>query len=271
MKEKAFFKKVVPWLKGEKSINFLSGIASMILFVGFWAAAVEWTPVGRFLSPPNEVIANFIRSFTVPIGRYTLTDHILISMQRVMIGYGIGSVLGLVLGLVMGVSKIGRAIISPIFEIIRPIPIIAWIPLAIMWFGIGEMPKVFITFLATYANVALNTYAGVTSVDPTLLGASKMLGANKLQTFLWVIYPAAVPNIFAGLQIALSTSWMGVLAAEMVRSNEGVGWIIIMGQERGSTVQILTGMLSIGIVGLLLSVIMREIEWRLCRWNIVGR
>ena len=255
-------------LKNEKAINFYCGIASILLFLVFWALIVALTPIRKYIPPPNAVLVNFFQSFVNIIGKHTLPDHIAISLRRVMMGYTIGALTGLVLGLAMGVSKIGRAIISPVFEIIRPIPTIAWIPLAIMWFGIGEMPKYFITFLATYANVTLNTYAGVVSVDQTLIGASKMLGANRLQTFLWVVYPAAVPNIFAGLQIALSTSWMGVLAAEMIRSNEGVGWIIIMGQERGSTVQILTGMLAIGIVGLLLSVIMREIEGRLCAWNV---
>jgi NitT/TauT family transport system permease protein/sulfonate transport system permease protein len=260
--------KISKTLKSEKSVDFFCGIASIFLFLVFWAIVVAVTPVGRFIPPPNLVLINFFRSFVYVIGTYTLPDHISISITRVMVGYSIGAVTGLILGLIMGVSKIGRAIISPVFEILRPIPTIAWIPIAIIWFGIDEMPKYFITFLATYANVTLNTYAGVVSVDETLIGASKMLGANKFQTFLWVIYPAAVPNIFAGLQIALSTSWMGVLAAEMIRSNEGVGWIIIMGQERGSTVQILTGMLAIGIVGLLLAVIMREIERRLCAWNV---
>ena len=255
-------------LKREKSIDFLTGIASIFLFLVFWAVVVALTPVKKFIPPPNAVLANFLNSFVSTIGKHTLTSHILISLRRVMMGYAIGALTGLVFGLVMGVSKVGRAIINPVFEIVRPIPIIAWIPLAIIWFGIGEMPKYFITFLATYANVTLNTYAGVVSVDETLIGASKMLGANKFQTFLWVIYPAAVPNIFAGLQIALSTSWMGVLAAEMIRSNEGVGWIIIMGQERGNTVQIMMGMLAIGIVGLLLSVVMREFEGRLCAWNV---
>ena len=260
--------KISKALKSEKAVDFLSGIASILLFLVFWAVVVKLTPIKRFIPPPGAVLSNFFQSFVNIIGKHTLTDHILISLRRVMMGYAVGALTGLVLGLIMGVSKIGRAIIGPVFEIVRPIPTIAWIPLAIMWFGIGEMPKYFITFLATYANVTLNTYAGVVSVDDTLIGASKMLGANRLQTFLWVIYPAAVPNIFAGLQIALSTSWMGVLAAEMIRSNEGVGWIIIMGQEKGSTIQILTGMLAIGIVGLLLSVVMREIEGRLCAWNV---
>ena len=263
----ALIKRVI---KSEKSIDFLSGVASILLFLLFWAAVVAFTPIKKFLPPPGDVLAHFFNSFVNAIGRYTLPDHILISLRRVMMGYAVGAVTGLVFGLIMGVSKIGRAIITPVFEIIRPIPTIAWIPLAIIWFGIGEMPKYFITFMATYANVTLNTYAGIVSVDPTLVGASRMMGANRFQTFLWVIYPAAVPNIFAGLQIALSTSWMGVLAAEMIRSSEGVGWIIIMGQERVNTVQILTGMLAIGIVGLLLAALMREVERRLCAWNRIG-
>ena len=150
---------------------------------------------------------------------------------------------------------------------LRPIPTIAWIPLAILWFGVGETTMHFIIFYGTFTNVALNSYSGVMKVDPVLVGAAKMLGATDRQLLPKVILPGSVPSIFAGMQTGLSAGWMGVIAAEMVRSTEGLGWTIIMGQEIANTTQILAGMVAIAIIGLSLATTMRNLERRLCRWN----
>ncbi|MEG0750716.1 MAG: ABC transporter permease [Oscillospiraceae bacterium] len=257
--------------RSEGSQTFLWALSAYAIFLIVWQLAVTFTDLRLTFSTPAEVIVRFVRSFYVPIGKQVLPVHVLISFSRVMVGYLVGSVIGVLLGLIMGYSKVGKAIINPIFELFRPIPTIAWIPLAIMWFGVGELPKYFITFMSTFFTVTINTYAGTRSVDPVLLGAAKMLGANKRQMFLKVIFPSCVPHIFAGLQVSLSTSWMSVMAAEMVSSVAGVGWVIIMGQYNADTTQILVGMFAIGITGLLLSTLMEFVERRLCAWNIRGK
>jgi NitT/TauT family transport system permease protein/sulfonate transport system permease protein len=122
-----------------------------------------------------------------------------------------------------------------------------------------------------FAQVVLNTMDGAKRVDTTLVGAARMLGANKRQEFFKVILPSSVPYIFAGLQVSLSTSWMAVLAAEMVSSYEGSGWIIITGMNNGNTVQILIGMITIGVVGLGLAEIMRITERKLVSWKVHGQ
>lgn len=122
-----------------------------------------------------------------------------------------------------------------------------------------------------FSNIVLNSFDGTNKVDQTLVGAAGLLGANKFQIFTHIILPSATPYIFAGLQVSLSTSWMAVLAAEMISSYEGAGWIINMGMNTGDTVLILVGMISIAIVGFALANIMRILERRLCSWTVRGK
>ncbi len=156
---------------------------------------------------------------------------------------------------------------QPLFRIVRPIPPIAWIPISIIWFGLGESAKIFLIALGAFNNVTLNAWAGARDVDKQLVGAAEMLGANRRQIFFTIVLPASVPQIFAGLQVAMSSSWATVLVAEMVRSSEGLGWMIVTGMANNDMVQILSGIVAIGVVGFVLANIMRKMETVLCRWN----
>lgn len=187
-----------------------------------------------------------------------------------MIAYSAACVVGITLGLLMGWYPKVKAIFMPLFNIIRPIPPIAWTSLAILWFGLGEMPKWFIIFIAAFCNVVINAFDGARSVDTTLVGCAKMLGARDNQIFTKIVLPASVPYIFAGMQIALSNSWAAVVAAEMIRASEGLGWVIVTGMSVNNMKQIFAGIVIIGIIGLLLSIIMRTLEGRLLRWNRSG-
>lgn len=244
---------------------------SIIVFLCLWQLVVSFTAVGALLSGPFVVLGKFCTSIIEPIGTYTIQLHIFWSLSRVMIGFLLGSAAGIIIGILMGWMKPVDAIVRPLFEIIRPIPPIAWIPLSILWFGLGEGSKYFLIFYAAFCGITMNAYSGVKSVDPVLIGAAKMLGANNRQVFTTIVIPSCIPHIFAGLQIAIGTSWATVVAAEMVRSTEGVGWMIIKGQDSNSTVQILVGIMAIGIVGYILAVTMRAIEAKLCVWRVRGK
>jgi NitT/TauT family transport system permease protein/sulfonate transport system permease protein len=241
-----------------------------IVFV-VWHISIIYTDIGRVLPSPLTVFSSFIKYLITPMGKYTIVQHALFSLLRVFVGFSLSALTGIILGIGMGYSKLINAIARPIFNIIRPIPGLAWIPMAILWFGIGEASKYFIIFMGGFAQVVLNTIDGSRRVDPSLMGAAKVLGADKKKVFFYVVIPSCVPYIFAGLQVSLSTSWMAVLAAEMVSSREGSGWIIVTGMNNGNTTQILIGMISIGIVGLILATTMRLIEKELCSWAIRGR
>ncbi|HEX3039721.1 MAG TPA: ABC transporter permease [Caproiciproducens sp.] len=257
-------------LKSKNVTKLIAGASSILLFILLWQYGAACTEIGKLLPTPVVVFQDFIKDCYSNIGQYTLIGHIFWSLERVMIAYAVASVFGVILGMGMGWNRTIEAIFRPIFEVIRPIPPIAWIPLSILWFGIGEMTKFFLIFLAAFSNVTQNAYAGAKAVDPVLVGAARMLGANKRQLFTKIVIPFSVPYIFAGLQIALSSSWATVVAAEMVRSSEGVGWLIFGGMQTNDTTQILVGILAIGIVGFILAIIMREAEAKLCAWNNRG-
>lgn len=244
---------------------------SILAFLCIWQLAVSFTDAGLVLAGPIETLSAFCAAIVEPLGTHTIEGHIFWSLSRVLIGFVIGSAAGIVLGILMGWFKPVSALFRPIFELLRPIPPIAWIPLSIVWFGLGEMSKYFLIMYSAFCAVTMNAYSGVRSVDPELMGAARMLGASNRQVFTTIVLPSCVPQIFSGLQIAVGTSWATVVAAEMVRSSEGVGWVIIRGQDSNSTVQILVGIVAIGIVGYILAVAMRAIEARLCRWSVRGK
>lgn len=258
-------------IAGSRTEVVLYAVAALAGFFIVWQLLVTYTAVGMVMPSPIEVVKAMVDSCVDPIGSKTLPMHILFSLRRVLIGYLLAVLIGIPVGILMGCFQVGEAIIKPVFEIFRPIPGLAWIPLAILWFGIGEESKYFIICVSAAVSIILNTYEGAKSVDPTLVGAARMLGANDFQVFVFVTIPSSVPHIFAGLQVGLSSSWMAVIAAEMIRSSEGTGWIITTGMDSGNTVQILIGMVSIGFIGLILASLLRGLEKKLCTWRIQGR
>jgi NitT/TauT family transport system permease protein/sulfonate transport system permease protein len=248
-----------------------AALLSIGAFLLLWHLGTNGTELGKMMPGPERVITGVFDTFTHPIGKYSILGHIGWSLTRVLVGYAMAVVAGISIGILMGWSKTAAAIFNPIYQMIRPIPPIAWIPLAILWFGLAESSKYFLIFLASFNNITLNAYDGARSVDKTLTGASKMLGANNIQTLFSVVLPSSIPAIFAGIQVAIGVAWATVVAAEMVRSTEGAGWVIINGQEMNNTTQILVGIVAIGVVGFLLAILMRKLEERLCRWSKSGR
>lgn len=253
----------------EKTEKTLYAIAAIAFFFLAWSFITTFTPAKETTPGPLQVIKLLISSISAPIGKYTLYGHLYYSLRRVIIGYSVATILGIIVGIAMGTSRWAEAIIKPIFEMLRPIPPIAWIPLIILWFGVGELPKYAIIFIGSFTNVTLNAYTGAQRVDQTLIGCARMLGTSDRDIFLRVILPSCTPQIFAGMQVALSTAWMAVLAAEMVGAQEGCGWIILRGSDTTNIPLVLVGMVVIGAVGLFLATVMRAVERRLCSWNIM--
>ena len=257
--------------KKQKVRALVYGGGTFLLLLFLWEITVRMTDSQIPFPTPLAVIERFVDMLFHNVGYYyTIIGHVLWSLSRVLAGFCIASALGIVLGLTMGWFSYVRAIFMPIFNLLRPIAPLAWIPLAILWFGIGEKYKYFLIFIAAFVPFTLNAYAGATHVDKQLVGAAKMLGANKAQVFFEIVVPAAIPSIFSGAQVALSNSWMTMLAAEMVCATEGIGWIIIAGQAVNDMTQMIAGMLAIGIVGFLMANGMRILERRCLVWNNQG-
>ena len=252
------------------AIKFAVGALAIACFLSVWFFATrDGTTLGKLMPNPAEVASRLMEATYEKIGPMTIWGHMWNSMRRVLVGFCIASVSGILLGLAMGWNRTCEAIFRPIFELLRPIPPLAWISLAIVWFGLGEGGKYFIIFVSGFSNVTINVYTGAKAVDPELIGAAKMLGCSNRRIFTSIVLPSSVPYIFTGLQIAISSSWAAVVAAEMVRSTNGIGWLITAGQSIGDMGQVMVGIIVIGVVGFLLATIMRGVESKLCAWSRV--
>lgn len=198
-----------------------------------------------------------------------LHAHIAYSLYRVAWGYGVAVLLAVPLGLTMGFSEKIRGVIDPLVEFIRPIPPLAWIPIAILWFGIGIKSAAFIIFLGAFFPVLLNTIAGVLSIDPILLEAAHTLNAKDKDIFLKVLVPGALPSIFTGMRIGLGIGWMTLVAAEFtgVREGLGLGYMIMTARDIQRPDEILAGMAVIGLIGLGINAGLRRLEARIIRWR----
>ncbi|MCC2960958.1 ABC transporter permease [Massilia sp. IC2-278] len=191
----------------------------------------------------------------------------LTSLYRVVVGFLIGGGLALPLGLAMGASNTVYAWMNPLVQILRPIPPIAYIPLAILWFGLGNPPAVFLIALGAFFPVLMNTIAGVRHVDGIYLRAARNLGAGGATMFLRVILPAAVPYILSGVRIGIGTAFIVVIVSEMIAVNNGLGYRILEAREYFWSDKIIAGMITIGMLGLAIDIGMNRLNNYLLRWH----
>lgn len=189
------------------------------------------------------------------------------SMYRVLVGFAIGAGLALPIGLAMGASNRVYAWLNPLFQLLRPIPPIAYIPLSILWFGLGNPPAVFLIVLGAFFPVLMNTIAGVRHVDGIYLRAARNLGASQSTMFLRVILPAAVPYILAGVRIGIGTAFIVVIVSEMIAVNNGLGFRILEAREYFWSDKIIAGMITIGLWGLAIDIGMNRLNNHLLRWH----
>jgi ABC-type nitrate/sulfonate/bicarbonate transport system permease component len=222
------------------------------------------------LPSPIEIVLGFkdLLVVGVPPG-HLLHNHILYSLYRVVLGYAVASLLAIPLGLLMGWSGKLLNMIRPVIEVVRPIPPLAWIPIAILWFGIGIKSAAFIIFLGAFFPILLNTISGVLSINPLLIEAARTLHAKEKDIFLKVLFPGTVPSIFVGMRIGIGIGWMTLVAAEFtgVKEGYGLGYMIMTARDIQRPDEILAGMLVIGIIGLLIDIGLRAIEAKTIRWR----
>lgn len=217
----------------------------------------------RTLPPPTKVFAAAGELWQAGI----LQQDILASLQRVAVALGFAVVVGLPLGAALGRSKRFAWSVSPIVEFLRPIPPIAWIPLSILWLGIGDLQNEFIIFVAAVFPIIVNTAAGVQGVDHQLIRAARSLGAGRLSLVGTVILPAALPSVFVGFRVGTGIAWMALVAGELVAATEGLGYLISQGRSVFRSDYIIVGMLVIGLIGLALDAVLRGFERLVAPWS----
>lgn len=240
--------------------------ASVALFLTVWflASAVAGA---KLLPSPLTVAQSFYTLLVEPLAGLTLPWHVLSSLTRWGTGFLIAVAIGVPLGITFGAIGPIREFLSPIFEFLRFIPPFAWIPLAILWMGSGQTSAAFIVFVAAFPAVVISTQVGIATIDRRLSQAALNLGAGPFQLITRVLAPLGLPSIFTGIRVAVSNGWMAVVAAEMIGGTEGIGFLIIQGQENGDVPIVITGMVAIGITGAIIEVIVALLRRVAIPWS----
>lgn len=258
------------WLKSPKPYLMMLGFA---IFLGIWYYASEVWKLPRFKEMPGPTVV--FKEWFNPDPVYGLSvyepeyyKHIWHSVRRVAKAFFLATVLGVSLGLFLGWSQKFREYIFPVFETLRPIPILAWVPLAILMFTLTESSVIFLTFLASFFATALNTMLGVQSIDESYTRAAACLGASKWQIFRQIIIPGSLPFVFTGLQISVGVAWFSLVAAEMVSGQYGLGYVINTAYTDVKYPTIVIGMITLGAVGYSTSALVRILGDHLMQWRV---
>jgi len=247
----------------------IAALFPLIVLV-FW----HFATYGRKFSlipPPSEVA---VELYDLALGgiyddafSQTLHIHLLASVSRVYGGFGLACLVALPLGLMIGRLPFVRQLLDPTFQVLRPIPVTAWLPLAMIIFGLGPRSAVFLVFLGAFYPILINTIFGVRSVDPRLFEAASMLGCEGPSQFFKVVLPASLPAIFTGLRLGLGFAWVVIVVGEMTGVQTGLGAIIMEARQLSRTEIVISGMIVIGIAGFISDRLIMWIGRRLLRWS----
>jgi ABC-type nitrate/sulfonate/bicarbonate transport system permease component len=250
----------------------LRAVSLLLFFVLWWGVSLLNAHVLKVFNPillpaPDEVLRAGIKM----AASGELLKHITASLSRVVWGFGIAATLGIVAGTALGRSRLLEHLVEPMLEMLRPIPPLAFLPMMVLWFGIGEASKVAFIAYAAFFPIFTTTIEGIKYVDPVLIRAASSLGASERQIFWHVVLPAATPNIITGMRLAFGLSFFVIVAAEFIAADSGLGFLINDARTFFLVSNMLLGAAVIGIIGVLANVLLRKLEGRLLRWRKESR
>lgn len=250
--------------RAERRRQRILEIGSPIVFLAVWELVVRlgWLDA-RFVPPPSAVVVRFF----VMLQSGDLWKNVSITLFRVFTGYAMGVIPGVAFGLLMAMYKPLRYILDPLVAAIFPIPKIALMPLLLLAFGIGEMSKIVLVAIGTFFPVLISTYAGAANIENIYLDVSRNFGATPGMMFREVIFFGALPQIFAGLRLAMGTSFLVIVAAEFVSADTGIGQMIWQSWQTLAVDKMFVGIVIIGVLGVFTTAILQEIEFRLMPWR----
>lgn len=261
------------YLEQQKRANvkyMLLSAAGILTVLIIWQGVVMLGLVdSHLLPPPTEVLATLIDKFTntVPDGN-VLGTNILASLQVALSGFCVAIIIGVPLGLLMGWWTYADRFIRPIFELVRPVPPIAWIPLVVVWMGVGLKAKALIIFFTAFVPCVINSYTGIKLTSQVLIDVSRTFGAPNWLIFWKIGIPSSLPMVFAGIRVALGNSWSTLVAAEMLAASAGLGYMIQIGRTVARPDIVIVGMMVIGAIGAILSAILSRCERYFLRWKV---
>ena len=244
--------------------RYLWPVVATAFLLACWHYSVRWTHTNIFPSPLH-VETGLIEL----IHKHVLWGHISNSLRRVIVGFGSAAILGIPIGLLLGWYPAANQTVNPVMQILRPISPIAWIPVAIIFFGVGDNAAIFLIFLGAFFPIVVACVNGVSNVAAVYRQVGRNFGLTPLQLLARVIFPAALPNIIVGLRLALGIAWLVVVAAEMVAVDSGLGYLVIDSRNSGKRYDlVVAAMLLIGVIGLLFDLCFRQLErLKSVRWG----
>jgi len=234
------------------------------ILISLWAYLTESGWIAAYLIPSPSTVINTTLEV---IGDGTLFHDAWISVSRMLQGFFLAIVVGLGFGILMGLFVRVDSFFAGVFNLVRVIPPLAWIPIIILWFGIGETSKIIIIFKGAFFPILLNTIQGIERVPKGYLEVSKLMDVSKKRILLNVVIPAALPSILVGIRLGLGSAWMSVVAAELIASNSGLGYLITQGRELSQPDVMVLGMVMIGVIGVLMDYIIKLIQSRVLSWQ----
>jgi taurine transport system permease protein len=257
-------------MRGRRSLVGLLTLAGLLVLWFLLTTVTGLVSGGRFPSP-GEFWLSLVQIMTRGYAGGQLLTHALHSLKLVVMGFAVAILTGVPLGLWMGWSRKAEAAINPVFLIIRPIPPLAWIPLAILWLGLGDAAKIMVIWFSAFVPSVINSFAGVRAIDRPILEAASMLGTPRWRLVREVIAPAASPMIFTGLRLSLQAAWTTLVAAELVGALVGLGFVLNVAQQDIYPGMILVGMVAVGLLGWLTTLALGMAERRALAWNTAAR
>lgn len=238
-------------------------LALVLMFVWQVLGTIGWLNPVILPSLPRV-----FQSFGEYISSGELFRHLGVSIIRVLEGFGLAAVLGIGLGLAIGLSRTLDRMTDLLIQILKPIPPIGWIPLAIIWFGIGEASKIFIIFLGAFYPILINVIDGIRRIDPKLIELAKILEVPRRRFIKDLVLPGILAPIMTGLRIGLGVAWMCVVAAELIAASEGVGYLLMDARQLSQPDVVVMGMFTIGIIGKMMDSLLRWVSKRVLAWNV---
>ena len=252
------------WSRAKYILYGLEYIALIVAIIVVWQSFETAGWINAVVLPAPATI---LERFHVLIASGDLLKQIVVSLTRVLKGFVLAAAAGISLGIVIGLSRRCFRITDLLIQLVRPIPAIAWIPLVILWFGIGEESKVFLIFLGGFFVILINMIDGVHHIDKKLLEVAKVLETPRLKYVTQVIFPAVLPSIFTSLRLGMGACWTCVVAAELVASTTGLGYMIMNARQFSQTPVVIVGILTIGIIGKITDSLLRLAEKKVITWK----
>ncbi|MGY5328750.1 taurine ABC transporter permease TauC [Pseudomonas protegens] len=249
------------------STRWISVLTLVVLLALWWAVTATGLIEPLFLPPPSAVLQKGWLLATSGYMDSTLWQHLAASLQRIGLALGFAVLTAIPVGIAIGANRIARGVLDPLIEFYRPIPPLAYLPLIVIWCGIGELSKVLLIYLAIFAPIAIATATGVRTVDPAKLRAAQSLGANRAQLIRHVILPSALPDILTGVRIGLGVGWSTLVAAELIAATSGLGFMVQSAAQFLVTDVVVLGILVIALIAFAMEMGLRALQRKLVPWH----